>query len=149
MWYKGCMGNSWNGREMHKNVIKCSRKLNCLVVFSCVPVGFRGDWPYYTVGHLTSKKSCCVESCCLFFFVNSSDKKWILFCQNSAGRRLLASARARPLCFTNQWIAQDIPSLSSQSERAKMDIHWYGILVYANLACDIHWFAKHNARVRK
>ena len=36
-------------------------------------------------------------------------------------------SRARPLCFANQWIVQDIPSLSSQSERAKNTIHWFGI----------------------
>ena len=36
-------------------------------------------------------------------------------------------SRARPLCFANQWTVQDIPSLSSQSERAKMGIHWFGI----------------------
>ena len=30
-------------------------------------------------------------------------------------------------CFTNQWISQDIPSLSSQSECVKMDIHWFGV----------------------
>ena len=31
------------------------------------------------------------------------------------------------LCFANQWIVQDIPSFSSQSERAKNTIHWFGI----------------------
>ena len=36
-------------------------------------------------------------------------------------------SRARPLCFANQWIVQDIPSLSNQSERAKNIIHWFGI----------------------
>ena len=36
---------------------------------------------------------------------------------------------ACPLCFANQWIVQDIPSLSSQSECAKMDIHWFGIYI--------------------
>ena len=30
--------------------------------------------------------------------------------------------RMRPSCFANQWISQDIPSLSSQSECTKMDI---------------------------
>ena len=37
------------------------------------------------------------------------------------------SKLAHPLCFANQWIAQDIPSLSSQSEYVKMDIHWFGV----------------------
>ena len=35
--------------------------------------------------------------------------------------------RARPLCFANQWIVQDLPSLSSQSERTKNTIHWFGV----------------------
>ena len=38
-----------------------------------------------------------------------------------------------PLCFANQWISQDIPSLSSQSECTKMDIHWFG--AYTLLGC--------------
>ena len=33
-----------------------------------------------------------------------------------------------PLCFANQWILQDIPSFSNQSERVKIDIHWFGII---------------------
>ena len=37
-------------------------------------------------------------------------------------------SRTRPLCFANQWIVQDIPSLSSKSEQAEMlDNHWFGI----------------------
>ena len=36
-------------------------------------------------------------------------------------------SRARPLCFANQWISQDILSLNSQSKRAKMDIHCFGV----------------------
>ena len=56
----------------------------------------------------------------------ATDKKipLILSGQNSAGKMI---TRTRPLCFANQWIVQDILSLSSQSERAKMDIHWFGI----------------------
>ena len=42
-------------------------------------------------------------------------------------------SRARPLCFGNQWIVQGIPSLSSQSERAKMDITG---LVFTNKLCS-------------
>ena len=38
-------------------------------------------------------------------------------------------SRARPLCFANQWIVQDIPSLSSQSERATSTIHLSCILM--------------------
>ena len=34
-------------------------------------------------------------------------------------------SHAPPFCFANQWISQDIVSLSSQSALAKMDIHWY------------------------
>ena len=29
--------------------------------------------------------------------------------------------------FANQWLSQDILSLSTQSECTKMDIHWFGI----------------------
>ena len=36
-------------------------------------------------------------------------------------------SRARPLCFANQWIVQDIPNLSSQSKCAKNTIRWFGI----------------------
>ena len=35
-------------------------------------------------------------------------------------------SHARLLCFANQWIVQDIPSLNSQSERAKnTSLVWY------------------------
>ena len=33
-----------------------------------------------------------------------------------------------PLCFANQWISQDILSFSNQSERVKINIHWFGII---------------------
>ena len=54
----------------------------------------------------------------------ATDKKipLIVSGQNSAGKVI---TRARPLCFANQWISQDILSLSSQSECTKMDIHWF------------------------
>ena len=43
-------------------------------------------------------------------------------------------SRARPLCFTNQWIVHDIPSLSSQSERLNgHSLVWY-ILIVVNLS---------------
>ena len=45
-------------------------------------------------------------------FYRSSSKGWLLACAS--------------ICFANQWISQDILSLSSQSGRAKMDIHWFG-----------------------
>ena len=35
-----------------------------------------------------------------------------------------------PFCFVIKWISPDIVSLSGQSERAKKDIHWFGI--YSN-----------------
>ena len=34
------------------------------------------------------------------------------------------SPQVCPLCFANQWISQDIWSLSSQSECLRMDTHW-------------------------
>ena len=44
-----------------------------------------------------------------------------------------------PVCFANQWISQDIPSLSSQSKHVKMDIHWFGNYTYTNL---LYWFGE-------
>ena len=57
---KECMGNFWNGREMHKNLIKYfgKLKLTCLVVTYCVPVRFRGDLAVlhgWSFGQIASK----------------------------------------------------------------------------------------------
>ena len=46
--------------------------------------------------------------------------------QNSAGR-VISCALVHSVCFANQWISQDSLNSSSQSERSKMDIHWFGI----------------------
>ena len=52
---KECIGNFWNGREMHRNLIKCFRKLNLFVWrwFLVFLWGLEAIWPYYTVGRLT------------------------------------------------------------------------------------------------
>ena len=49
MWYKGMYGKL-NGHEMHKNLIKCFRKLNLLVSwwFLVFLWGLEALWPYYT-----------------------------------------------------------------------------------------------------
>ena len=50
----------------------------------------------------------------------ASDKKGILSGQNSAGKVISHAS----IVFCKP---VDIPSLSSQSEYVKMDIHWFGI----------------------
>ena len=54
-----------------------------------------------------------------FYLVKTQLERWLLW-------------DTRPLCFANQWIVQDIPSLGSQSECVENTIHWFGIL-YTNL----------------
>ena len=52
-------------------------------------------------------------------------KKGDFIDQNSAGK--VEYSLGRPFCFANQSIPHDIPSLSSQSGRVKMDIYWFRI----------------------
>ena len=56
-------------------------------------------------------------------------------------------SRARPLCFANQWIVQDIPSLSSQSECAKMDIHCFGIYTQTCYLLLFRYHCRHRTLV--
>ena len=59
----------------------------------------------------------------------ASNKKKMNFIWSKLGWRGDYS-RAPPSCFANQWIVQDVPSLSSQSKHTKNTIHWFG--VYTN-----------------
>ena len=60
------------------------------------------------------------KSCCI-----ASDKKMNVIWSKLGWKG--DYSRARPLCFANQWIVQDIPSLSSQSEHVKNTIHWFDV----------------------
>ena len=57
--------------------------------------------------------------------VNSQRQKINFICSKFDWKG--GDSSARSLCFANQWMPVNIPSLSSQWERAKMDTHWFCI----------------------